>query len=75
MASTLDERDSPNVYTTPLWQWGFRQCLPFSWTTLRGKHCWHSIAVMGVVGTFGHTLGTQIHILMHLFIFSRSYNS
>ena len=29
----------PNVSTTPLRQWGFRQCLPFSWTTLRGKHC------------------------------------
>jgi hypothetical protein len=34
-------------------QWGFRQCLPFSWTTLRGKHCQHPIAVMGVVDTFG----------------------
>jgi hypothetical protein len=44
----------PNVSTTPLWQWGFRQCLPFSWTTLRGKHCRNPIAVMGVVDTFGH---------------------
>ena len=43
---------SPNVSTTPLRQWGFRQCLPFSWTTLRGKRCWHPIAVMGVVDTF-----------------------
>ena len=41
-----------NVSTTPLRQWGFRQCLPFSWTTLRGKHCRHPIAVMGVVDTF-----------------------
>ena len=24
-------------------------CVPFSWTTLRDKHCWHPIAVMGVV--------------------------
>ena len=47
-------RHSPNVSTTPLRQWGFRQCLPFSWTTLRGKHCRHPIAVMGVVDTFGH---------------------
>ena len=31
---------------------GFWQCLPFSWTTLRGKHCRHPIAVMGVVDTF-----------------------
>ena len=44
---------STNVSTTPLRQWGFRQCLPFSWTALRGKHCWHPIAVMGVVDTFG----------------------
>ena len=43
----------PNVSTTPLRQWGFQQCLPFSWTTLRGKHCWHPIAVMGVVDLFG----------------------
>ena len=43
----------PNVSTTPLRQWGFRQCLPFSWTTLRSKHCRHPIAVMGVVDTFG----------------------
>ena len=45
-----------NVSTTPfrqLRQWGFRQCLPFSWTTLRGKHCRYPIAVMGVVDTFG----------------------
>ena len=44
---------SPNVSTTPLGQWGFRQCLPFSWTTLSGKHCWHPIAVMGVINMFG----------------------
>jgi hypothetical protein len=36
-----------NVSTTPLRQWGFRQCLPFSWTTPRGKHCWHPIAIRG----------------------------
>jgi hypothetical protein len=45
---------SRNVSTTPLRQWGFLQCLPFSWTTLRGKHCRHPIAVMGVVDTFRH---------------------
>ena len=45
-----------NISTTPLWQWGFQQCLPFSWTTLRGKHCRHPIAVMGVVDTFGQSL-------------------
>ena len=46
-------RKCPNVSTTPLRQWGFWQFLPFSWTTLRDKHCRHSIVVMGVVDTFG----------------------
>ena len=45
-----------NVSTTPIRQWGFRQCLPFSWTTLRGKHCQYLIAIMGVVDTFEHWL-------------------
>ena len=31
-------KHSPNISTTPLRQWGFWQCLPFSWTTLKGKH-------------------------------------
>ena len=48
-----------NVFTTPLRQWGFWQCLPFSWTTLRGKHCQHPITVMGVVDTF--ELGQAIY--------------
>ena len=39
---------SPNVSTTPLRKWGFWQCLPFSLTTLRGKHCRNPITVMGV---------------------------
>ena len=39
----------------PLRQWGFRQCLPFCLTTIRGKHCLHPITVMGVVDTFGHS--------------------
>ena len=34
-------------------QWGVWQHLSFNWTTLRGKHCWHPIAIMGVVDTFG----------------------
>ena len=44
-----------NVSTTPLWQWVFWQCLPFSWPTLRDKHCRHPIAVIEVVDTFGHS--------------------
>ena len=31
-------------------QWGFWQCFPFSWTTLRGKHCRQPTAVIGVEG-------------------------
>ena len=46
--------NSPNLSTTPLWQWGFRQCLPFSCTLLRGKHCRHPIGVIEVVDTFEH---------------------
>ena len=46
------ESASPDVSTTPLRHWGFRQCLPFSWTTLKDKHCRHPIAVMGNVDTF-----------------------
>ena len=53
LAQNIVKPSGPNVSTTPLQQWGFRKCLPFSWTTLRGKHCRHPIAVMGVVDTFG----------------------
>ena len=42
-----------NISTTPLRQCGFRQFLAFSWTTLRGKHCWHPIATMGFVDHLG----------------------
>ena len=38
-----------SLSTTTLRQWCFRQCLPFSWTKLIGKHCLHPIAIMGVV--------------------------
>ena len=47
-------RHGTNVSATPLRQWDFCQCLPFSWTTLRGKHYQQPIAVMGVVDTFRH---------------------
>ena len=53
---------SPNISTTPLRQRGFRQCLPFSWTTLRGKHCRHYCRneSFGYVWARSHNL-TQIH--------------
>ena len=50
----IQNRHGPNISTTPLRQWGFQQCLPLSWTTLRGKHCWYHTAVMVVVDKFGH---------------------
>ena len=46
------ERQVPQS-KTPIRQWGFRQHLPFSWTTLRCKHCLHPVAVMGIVDTIG----------------------
>ena len=47
---------SARTYLQPHYGNGvFWQCLPFSWTTLRGKHCRHPIAVMGVVDTFVHS--------------------
>ena len=48
-------QSSPPWIRPELQKWGFRQCLPFSWTTLRGKYSWHPIAVMEVADTFGHS--------------------
>ena len=42
-----------NVPTSHIMEMGCRQCLPFSLTTLRIKHCQHPIAVMRLVDTFG----------------------
>jgi hypothetical protein len=61
-------RPGLNVSTTPLRQWGFRQCLPFSWTTLRGKHCRHHIAVMGVVYTFGQMPVPDLYVFTLKFL-------
>ena len=58
--NTRWKRPSRKVSTTPLWQKGFRICLPFSWTTLRGKHCQHPIVVMRVVDT----LVSAVHSMM-----------
>ena len=41
------------TYLQPHYGNVFWQCLPFSWTTLRDKHCRHLIAIMGVEDTFG----------------------
>ena len=46
----------PEHIYNPITAIGFSAMLPFNWTTLRGKHCRHPIAVMGVVDTFGHCL-------------------
>ena len=63
LMSHLKASDMQKVSTTPL-----RQCLPFSWTTLRGKHFRHSIAVMGVVDMFWQSQLklNQKHILLGL---------
>ena len=55
----------PKVFTTPLQQWGFRQFLPFSWTTLRIKHCRYPIDVMGVADTFGQALLKDNSKMLH----------
>ena len=47
-----DHQAGPKRIYNPITAMGFWQCLPFTCTTLRGKHCWYPIAVMGVVYTF-----------------------
>ena len=49
-----------NLCVTFIMGMGCRQCLTFSWTTLRGKHCRRPIvAVMGFAHAFGHELTDQ----------------
>ena len=43
----------PERIYNPIMAMGLRQWLPFSCTTLRGKHCQIPIAIMGVVDAFG----------------------
>ena len=49
-------RSLPEGIYNPVMTLGFRKCLPVSWTTLRGKHFWHPIAVMEVVAMFGQKI-------------------
>jgi hypothetical protein len=60
-----------NVSTTPLRQWGFRKSLPFTWTTLRGKHCRHPITVMGVVDTFWQRISEYF---LNIFVFNLAHS-
>ena len=55
----LSKEQCPNVSTTPLQQWCFQQCLPFSWTT----HCRRPIAIMGVVDTFRQCLAIEWQLI------------
>jgi hypothetical protein len=55
-----------NRSTAPLRQWGFWQCLSFSWTTLRGKLGLHLIAVKGVVDTFMQGVNWSFLIQEHV---------
>ena len=50
---------------------GFWQYLPFTWTALKGKNCWHPIAVNGVVDTFSSCHGKVNK--WHLFLFKKRY--
>ena len=50
---SMVSKTRPERIYNPIMAMGFWHCLPFSWTTLRGKHCRHPIAVMGVVDMFG----------------------
>ena len=73
LGEKLPTLPSPKVSTTPLRllgfrQWGFWQCLLFSWTTLRDKHCRHPITVMGVVDTF--RTNHFLHFCLAFFILS-----
>ena len=56
-----------NVSTTPLRQWDFRQFLSFSWTTLRGKHCQHPVAVMRVVDADSKNLCSLNLLILNIF--------
>ena len=62
--STIQEwkvREHARTYLQPHnMAMGFWQCLPFSWTALRCKHCWNPIAIMGVVDTFGPYLWVSL---------------
>ena len=61
---------SASLYEIPvkyLREWNFRQCLLFSWTTLRGKHYQHPIAVMEVVDMFMQELVNCLLLLKHTF--------
>ena len=42
----------PEPIYNPITAMEFLAMFTFSWTTLRRKHCWHSIAIMWVVDTF-----------------------
>ena len=47
----------PECIYNPITAMGFLdKGLPFSWTTLRDKHCRHPMAVMGDVDMFGQSL-------------------
>ena len=46
----------PEPIYNPIMAMEFLAMFTFSWTTLRGKHCQHPIAVMGVVIPLGNEL-------------------
>ena len=57
----------------PITAMGFWQCLPFSWTLLRGKHCWHPIAIMGVVDICSGS--TSLNLTLQLILYNLAYTA
>ena len=57
-----------NLCSTSITGMGCRQCLTFSWTTQRGKHCRRPIvAVVGFAHAFGHELTDQKNTMNQLY--------
>ena len=56
-------KDTAGTYLQP--HYGNCKCLHFSWTTLRGIHCRHPIALMVVVNTFGQSHTIENYVNLH----------
>ena len=54
------------AFSTPIMTWGRWQCLAFSCSTLRDKHCQRPIAVIGIAHAFEHCLKLAIFHLKFL---------
>ena len=50
-----NKQSSLNVFSTPITEMGYLQCLRFSVVQLKGKHCQKTHCCNGVVDTFRHS--------------------